>query len=86
MSARSSFKDDSTGGGPGGLSSEPGSWTRGVKTSHVEEQPLGCHQNGKKGGRKLWIQQKRQGCFGGSQSGWLRREGVVTGGLSVCLL
>ena len=84
MSARSSFKDDSTGEGPGGLSSEPGSWTRGVKTSHGEEQPLGCHQHGKEAGNCGF--NRRQGCFGGSQSGWLRREGIVTGGLSVWLL
>ena len=38
------LKTTPQGGGPGGLSSEPGSWTRRVKTSHGEEQPLGCHQ------------------------------------------
>lgn len=34
------------------------------KTARGKEQPLGCHQPGKKEGGKLGVQQNRQACFG----------------------
>ena len=86
MSARSSFKDDSTGGGPGGLSSEPGSWTRRVKTSHGEEQPLGCHQMERKEAGNCGFNRKDRAALWVSI--WMAKgnRGAVIRGLSVWLL
>lgn len=56
-----------------------------VPTSRGKEQPIGCHQPGKKGDSELWVQQKRQGCFWRPHSGRLRvKEGGCSWGLE-CL-